>query len=81
VVLRALEKDPERRFQTGAEMAAAIDTCRNASRRLLAFAPEVGARADDRTARPQRRSSATFLAVAAALAASGAAAIVYTALR
>jgi serine/threonine-protein kinase len=82
VVLRALEKDPERRFQTAAELVAAIDACRHASRRLLAFAPEGVARAiEDRAPAPHRRSSVSFLAVATALAASGAAAIVYAALR
>lgn len=87
VVMRALEKDPERRFTTVTEMAVAIDHCRSASRRLIALAADgVVGRNEERAgngAAPAGRTSAARLAMATVIAAlsCGAAAAVYNALR
>jgi serine/threonine-protein kinase len=47
IVMRALEKDPDRRFGSVAEMGTAIDQCRSASRRLIAFAAAAAASAGE----------------------------------
>jgi serine/threonine protein kinase len=47
IIMRALEKDPDRRFAGVAEMGTAIDQCRSASRRLIAFAAAAAASAGE----------------------------------
>ncbi|HEX3698438.1 MAG TPA: serine/threonine-protein kinase [Polyangia bacterium] len=78
VVMRALEKDPDRRYTTVADLAVAVEQCRSASRRLIAFAAEgVVGRDDDRRAAPNK-PPATRLAKATVIAALSCAAAIAT---
>jgi serine/threonine-protein kinase len=85
VVMRALQKDPDRRFASVADFAVAVEQCRSASRRLIAFAAEgVVGRDDDRGQRGDagrtsaRKLPATRLAKATVIAALSCAAAIAT---
>ena len=90
VVMRALDKDPERRFPTIADMSAALDQCRSPNR-LIALATEgvaagvAAARGDEHRAgiakaRPSSLRLRVARATLIAALSGGAAAAVYTAL-